>query len=166
MAIVLSVLEEVCALTTKCNIVFVLSVQEELRLRGATVVGYRENPDICISIDVTHATDYPTVNKRIVGDVRVNDGPVIPIGPNFHNSIQQKLREIANNLSRSFQIEAIPGFSGAEAAQIQIAREGIKTGHISIPCRYMLSPVEVASYTDIKSAIDILVKFVKQDGFL
>lgn len=141
------------------SIYFVLSSQEELGLRGARVAGYTINPDVCIAIDVTHATDYPTVNKHKYGDVKINKGAVIPVGSNFSVSLQKELRAIAINRSIPHQIESLPSHSGTDISEIQLSRGGCMSGLISIPCRYMHSPVEIVSYGDILSVVDVLSVF-------
>lgn len=141
------------------SIYFVLSSQEELGMRGAKVAGYSINPDLCIAIDVTHATDYPSVNKHKFGDIKLNYGAVIPVGSNFNSSIQNKLKNIATEKNIPFQTESIPGYSGTDISEIQVSRKGCNSGLISIPCRYMHTPIEIASYNDIHSAICILSDF-------
>ena len=158
-AILLECITSLYNVKTNNNIIFVFTVQEELGLRGATTAGYQINPDVCIAIDVTHATDYPTLDKNYCGDIRLGMGPVIPIGANFNNGIQNRLKQIADINHINYQLEAIPGYSGTDVSEVQTARGGIKTGLISVPCRYMHTPVEIASYTDISSAVDILVKY-------
>ena len=141
------------------SIYFVLSSQEELGLRGARVAGYTINPDGCIAIDVTHATDYPTVNKHKYGDVKINKGAVIPTGSNFCTSLQKELKELAVKFNIPFQVESIPNYSGTDISEIQLSRGGCESGLISIPCRYMHTPVEMASYGDIQCVVDILSSF-------
>lgn len=158
-AVLLSVLKTIMNENTDYTIVFVLSVQEELGLRGARVAGYHINPDICIAVDVNHATDYPTIDKKKNGDIRLNNGCVIPIGANFNKGIQNELKTIAKQMNIAFQIESVPSYSGTDIADIQLSRSGVKTGLISIPCRYMHSPIEVASFHDIQSAIDIISNY-------
>ena len=156
-AVLLSVYEEIRSVDVgyKC-IYFVLSSQEELGLRGARVAGHTINPDVCIAIDVTHATDYPTINKYKYGDIKINKGFVIPIGSNFSLSLQNKLKELAIEHNIPYQIESLPGYSGTDIAEIQLSRGGCLSGLISIPCRYMHTPVEVASYGDVLSVVEIL----------
>lgn len=158
-AVLLSVLQAIKDAETDYTIVFVLSVQEELGLRGARVAGYRINPDICIAVDVNHATDYPTVDKKKNGDIRLNFGCVIPIGANFNMQIQNELRIMAKQKNIAVQTESVPCYSGTDIADIQLSRHGVKTGLISIPCRYMHTPIEVASFHDIQSAIDIIATY-------
>ena len=158
-AVLLSVLQAIVDKNTNYTIIFVLSVQEELGLRGARVAGYHINPDICIAVDVNHATDYPTIDKKKNGDIRLNYGCVVPIGANFNMGIQNELRTIAKQKNIAVQTESVPCYSGTDIADIQLSRDGVKTGLISIPCRYMHSPIEVASFHDIQSAIDIISNY-------
>lgn len=141
------------------SIYFVLSSQEELGLRGARVAGYTINPDVCIAIDVTHATDYPTVNKHKYGDVKINKGAVIPVGSNFSASVQKELRKLATENNIPHQIESLPSCSGTDISEIQLVRGGRMSGLICVPCRYMHTPVEMASRDDIQSVIDVLTAF-------
>lgn len=138
------------------KIYFVLSAQEELGMRGARVAGYAINPDICIAVDVTHATDYPTINKRKFGEVSIGQGAVIPIGSNFSIPVQKFMKRIATEKKINFQTESTPSNSGTDIAEVQMVRDGCKSGLISIPCRYMHTPTEIASYNDLQSVIDIL----------
>lgn len=155
-AVLLSVLQTIKDIETDYTIMFVFSVQEELGLRGARVAGYHINPDVCIAVDVNHATDYPSVDKKKNGDIRLNYGCVIPVGANFNMQIQNDFKVIAKQRSIIVQTESVPCFSGTDIADIQLSRHGVKTGLISIPCRYMHTPIEVASFQDIQSAIDII----------
>lgn len=159
LSVLLSVLKRLLVIETYYNIVFVISVQEELGLRGAKIAGYGINPDYCIAIDVTHATDYPTIDKRKNGDIRLDGGCVIPIGSCFDSLTQNTLRKIAAQKSIHFQIESLPGVIGVDATDIQLTRNGVLTGFVGIPCRYMHSPIEVASYNDITGAIDLLTEY-------
>jgi endoglucanase len=156
-ATLLSVYEKIKSVDVNYkNIYFVLSSQEELGLRGARVAGYTISPDVCIAIDVTHATDYPTINKHKYGDVKINKGAVIPVGSNFSSSLQEELRRLAAECDISYQIESLPSYSGTDVSEIQLSRSGCKSGLISIPCRYMHTPVEVATYGDVLSVVEIL----------
>lgn len=156
----LAVLEKLQHVKVKNNLAFVFSVQEEIGLRGAITAGYNVHPDICIAIDVTHATDYPSINKNAHGDIRVNLGPVIPIGANFNHYIQEQLRELADKNHILYQVESLPSNSGTDLAELQLIKGGCKTGLVSIPCRYMHTPIEIASYEDIDKTIELLQCFI------
>ncbi len=142
------------------SIYFVASSQEELGMRGAKVAGYNINPDICIAIDATHATDYPTVNNKKYGNIKLGQGAVIPFGSNFDISLQRQLKDIAIGNGIAYQLDSIPSYSGTDIATIQVLKGGCRSGLISIPCRYMHTPSEVISVKDITSVVDILSNFV------
>lgn len=141
------------------NIVFVTSVQEEIGMRGAIVASYNIQPDVCIVIDVTHATDYPSVQKSKCGEVNVGDGLAIPIGSDLTVSVQHKLIDLAIQRNIPFQRFALPGASGTDAHAAQVSRGGCLTGLVSIPCRYMHTPVECVSINDVYSAAELLAMF-------
>ena len=144
------------------NIVVVFSVQEEVGLRGAKTATYSVSPDVCIAVDVAHATDYPTVNKSKYGDVRIGRGPVIPAGSDLTPCIQKELKKISQSLGLDYQLLALSGCSGTDINAVQVTKAGCATGLISIPCRYMHSPVEVVSLSDIENVAQILAEFCRQ----
>lgn len=143
------------------DIYFVASVQEELGARGAQTVTEHIMPEIGIAIDVTHATDYPSMSSIKDGDIKLNEGVVISIGPNMHKTISNKLIDIAKNNDIKYQIEIIAHPTGTDARMIQVAGSGVKTGLISIPCRYMHTPNEIVSLEDTDNAINLLTKFLQ-----
>ncbi len=134
----------------------VFSVQEEIGLVGSAPATFSISPDISIALDVTHATDFPNIDNMKYGDIRINKGPVIPIGSNLSSIVQNKIKEQAIKKGIPYQIEALPGFSGTDIAQAQITGSGCHTGLISIPCRYMHSPAEIVSVEDIRSVSQLI----------
>lgn len=132
------------------SLYIVFSVQEEVGLVGSASASFAVNPNLCIALDVTHSTDIPCVDTRKYGDIRINKGPVIPVGSNLSPLLQRKIRNVAKDKGIPFQVEALPGFSGTDVAQVQITGCGCYTGLISTPCRYMHSPVETVSELDLK----------------
>ena len=155
-------LKEIKISNYKC-IYFVATSQEEMGLRGAQVAGYNINPDICIAMDVSHATDYPTINLKKYGDIRLGNGAIIPLGANFDNKLQTKLKNSAQKNNIPYQLDSIPSNSGTDIATIQLIRGGCQSGLISLPCRYMHTPLEAISIKDMESAIDILKNFILSD---
>ena len=158
-AILISLIDRLQNINTRASLFFVFSVQEEVGFRGVITAGYNIHPNIGIAIDVTHATDYPTINKNAFGEIKLGKGPSIPVGPNFSSLVQNKLRDIATQNHIGYQVESISGFSGTDVAELQLLRGGCKSGLLSIPCRYMHTPIETASYDDVLSAIEILFEF-------
>ncbi len=144
------------------NIVVVFSVQEEVGLRGATTASFFVSPDICITVDVAHATDYPSINKAKYSDIRIGGGPVIPFGSDLTPAIQNTLRHFALQKEICFQQLALSGSSGTDASVVRLTKSGCATGLISIPCRYMHTPVEIVSLADVDGVSRILSEFCKQ----
>lgn len=137
----------------------VATVQEEIGLRGAKTSAYDLNPDIGIAVDVTHATDYPTADKKRNGDIKLGAGPVIAVGPNINMKIYDLLVETAKKHKIPYQIEAAPGGTGTDANAIQLTRSGVATGLVSIPNRYMHSPCEMVNMNDVENAVKLLAHF-------
>lgn len=137
----------------------VATVQEEIGLRGATTSAYGVNPHVGIAVDVTHATDCPTIDKSQEGDVKLGEGPVVYRGPNMNPIVVQRLREAADEADIVCQWGAIGRGTGTDANAIQLSRAGVAAGLVSIPNRYMHSAVEMISLEDLDSCADLLAKF-------
>ena len=142
----------------KSDVYFVASTQEELGGRGASVAAAKIKPDECIVVDVTHATDYPTVSIEQYGDIKLGGGPVLFSGPNINREIYQKLQNNAGKVK--YQKEPLAKPTGTDANAIQITGEGIATAVVGIPCRYMHTPNERISMNDVEKAIDILEAYI------
>ena len=160
MAVLLSVAECLHNVNVDNDVYFVATVQEEIRARGAQTVAFDINPDICIVIDVTHATDYPSMSLVKDGDIRLGKGVVIALGPNMDSSISQKLILTACDKNINYQLEAFAKPTGTDANTIQITKNGIPVGLVSIPCRYMHSPVEIIDEEDLKMSAKLLTEFI------
>jgi endoglucanase len=134
----------------------VANVQEEVGLKGAQTSAFQINPDVAIAIDVSHA-DQP--NTLEIGSVPLGSGLGIAVGPNIHPLVQEKLTEVAKANEISFQILAEAGATGTDAWTMQVVREGIPTGLIDIPLRYMHTSVETISITDVERIGRLLALF-------
>lgn len=137
-----------------------ITVQEEIGTRGAITSTHAIEPDVALAFDVTHATDYPGIDKTKYGDIRCGKGPVIARGPNINPLVFQRLVAAAENLNIPYQLEAEPSITGTDARAIQVTRGGIPTGLISIPLRYMHTPTEVVCLSDVKNTVKLIVQFV------
>lgn len=144
----------------KCALYSVSTVQEEIGLRGAKTAAYGIDPQVGIAVDVTHATDYPDIDKRVNGDIKLNHGPVISVGANINTPLGEHLVKTAKAHRISYQLEAAPGATGTDANSLQLTRSGVATALVSIPNRYMHTPVEVISLTDIEAAARLLAEAV------
>ncbi|MFH1452752.1 MAG: M42 family metallopeptidase [Armatimonadota bacterium] len=141
------------------------SVQEELGRRGVRTCAYAIDAQVGIAVDVTHATDYPGASKKKVGDVSLGKGPTISRGANMNHKIFDLLVKAASGHKIPHQIEGSPCDSGTDATLMQLNREGMATGLISIPNRYMHTPGEVIALQDLENAVKLIIAFIeKLDG--
>ena len=159
--VVLEALRRIDAGKLQCSVCAVSTVQEELGLRGARTSAFGFDPHVGVAVDVTHATDCPTVEKKEEGDVRLGKGPVIHRGPNMNPNVVDRLVAAADEHGIAYQLAASAKATGTDANAIQINRAGVAAGLISIPNRYMHSPVETISLDDIDRAADLLARFVE-----
>ena len=121
----------------------VAAVQEEIGLFGARTSAFELRPDIAVAVDVTHATDAPGVDEKELGVHPLGSGPVIGRGSTLSPKVFELLVETAEAEGIEYSIAASGRSTGTDADAIQIARSGIPTGLVSIPLRYMHSPVEM-----------------------
>jgi endoglucanase len=113
-----------------------------------------------IAVDVTHATDYPDIDKRINGDIKIGGGPTISTGANINPPLEALLVKTAKARKIPYQMEAAPGGTGTDANAIQLTRAGVATALVSIPNRYMHTPVEVVSLGDLEAAAKLIAETV------
>jgi endoglucanase len=139
----------------------VSTVQEEIGIRGARTSAYGIDPHVGVAVDVTHATDCPTVEKKEEGDVRLGKGPVIYRGPNMNPKVVERLLETARQHEIPYQLAAAGRATGTDANAMQVNRAGVATGLVSIPNRYMHSPVEMVALADLDQAADLLARFLE-----
>jgi len=138
----------------------VSTVAEEIGLRGAQTSAYGIDPQVGIAVDVTHATDCPSIDKKQQGDIALGSGPVIFRGPNMNPVVTERLIRLANESALPYQLAASGKAVPNDANALQISRAGVATGLVSIPNRYMHSGVEMISLEDIDKAADLLSAFV------
>lgn len=158
--IMLELMRELHGCATDYDIYYVSTVQEEIGLRGAMPAAVQIQPDIAIVVDATHATDYPNVNQKLCGDVRLGSGPSLCVSPDTDRSLIEQLKEAADKSGIPYQMEGHPNASGTEARAIQLQCKGIQTAIVSYPVRYMHSPSEVVSISDIKNCVALLKAFL------
>lgn len=137
----------------------VSTVQEEIGLRGATTSTYGIRPALGIAVDVTHATDTPGNDKKQLGEIRLGGGPAVFRGPNINPRVFEHLRTAADAREIPVQVCGVPRATGTDANTMQLSREGVATGLIGIPNRYMHSPVEVVCLDDMDRAAQLLAEF-------
>lgn len=144
----------------KVGVYAVSTVAEEIGLRGAQTSAFGVDPQIGIAVDVTHATDCPTIDKRQQGDIALGNGPVIFRGPNMNPVVTERLIQTAKDNMIAHQLSASGKAVPNDANALQLNRAGVATGLVSLPNRYMHSAVEMVSLEDLDRAADLLAAFV------
>jgi putative aminopeptidase FrvX len=135
----------------------VSSVQEEIGLRGGVTSTYSVKPDIGICVEVDFATDQPDVDKKQQGDVSLGKGPIVPRGANINPALFDLIVDTARLEEIPIQITGVPRATGTDANVMQISRNGVATALVKIPLRYMHTPVEVLSLSDLENAVRLIV---------
>ncbi|ADJ15217.1 M20/M25/M40 family metallo-hydrolase [Halalkalicoccus jeotgali] len=139
----------------------VSTVQEELGVRGARMVGFDLAPDAAIAVDVTHASDGADAPASRGGDLDLGAGPVIGRGSANHPALVDALREAASEAGIGVQLEALGTATGTDADAFYTARGGIPSLNLGIPNRYMHTPVEVVDTEDLRGSVALLVAFLE-----
>jgi endoglucanase len=143
------------------TLIAVNAVQEEIGGNGAKMVAHRLMPDVAIVLDVTHATDTPTVNIKRYGEITLGGGPSLTHGSANHIEIVQRLIDVAEKKKIPIQHESSSRFTGTDTDVIFTQQHGIPSALVSLPLRYMHSVVEMADLRDIESVIQLLVAFAE-----
>jgi endoglucanase len=144
------------------NVVAVATAQEETRLLGAFTSAFALQPDAAIAVDVTFGKG-PGATDELTYEL--GKGPVIGLGPNFHPGMVNGLRKSAKALEMTVHDEPQARPGGTDAYALQVARQGIPTGLISIPLRYMHTMVESVAVVDIRRTGRLLGEFISRlDG--
>ncbi len=159
--VIIEALRRIEAKNLQCAVFAVSTVQEEVGLRGARTSAFGIDPHVGVAVDVTHATDCPTIEKKEEGEVSLGKGPVIARGPNMNPKVVDLLIDCADAASIPYQLAAEGRATGTDANAIQVNRAGVATALVSIPNRYMHSPVEMISLDDIDHAANLLARFAE-----
>ncbi len=145
------------------NLYATFSVQEEVGLVGASTVAFNIKPDMAIAVDVTSYSDTPKGNKRM--SLALGKGPAIKIKDSASISdrrVVDKLRDLAEKRNIPYQIEILLR-GGTNAAVLQTTGEGIISGTLSIPTRYVHSPHEMVDLNDVENAVKLLVFLAEEE---
>jgi tetrahedral aminopeptidase len=156
-AAVTACLEELQRVRHAWDVYAVATVQEEESLMGGFTSPYEIRPQIAVAVDVTHAKGPGASDWRTVP---LGKGFALDWGPNTHPALFDAFKELAERLDLPFSVEVYPAYSGTDAMGMQIVAEGIPTMVVSIPLRYMHTPVELVSYKDITRTGHLLAQFI------
>jgi len=137
------------------------AVQEEIGSHGAKMITHRLQPDLCLVLDVTHATDTPGIEKAEHGDVELGAGPSLTHGSSNHPEVVKRIIEVAEKNDIPIQHEASSRATGTDTDQIFYQVGGVPSALISLPLRYMHSVVEVAHFDDVEKTIRLFVEVIR-----
>jgi putative aminopeptidase FrvX len=134
----------------------VAAVQEELGSHGARAMAYGLQPDLAVVVDVTHATDAPGVDAGELGEHGLGSGPVITRGAVVSRPLNDLLDEAAESVGIECTTEVAGGATRTDADVVHMSRTGVPTAVVSIPLRYMHSPVEMVELADVEATIAVI----------
>jgi len=143
----------------RCALAAVAAVQEETTFGGSRTSAFSLQPDAAIVVDVTHATDSPGMEVKESGKHELGSGPVISRGSTLNETVFELLHEAAEQEGIGFTIEASGRATGTDADAVHISRGGVPTGLVSIPLRYMHSPVELVALEDVHACARLIAAF-------
>ncbi|MBX3095402.1 MAG: M42 family metallopeptidase [Fimbriimonadaceae bacterium] len=158
----LRLLKDDGGLDPKVGVYAVATVQEEIGLRGARTAAHAINPQSGLAIDVDFAIDHPGLSKSQYGETNIGDGPSVTRGANINPIVFDLIEQGAKAEEIPYQVAAEPGGTGTDANAMQVTRDGMATGLVGIPLRYMHTPVEVLSLTDTANAARIMAAYCRQ----
>jgi len=144
----------------------VATAQEEIGHSGggARTSAYVLEPDVAIVVDVTFSTDVPDIEKKELGDHHIGGGPVLSRGSAAHNAVFEMLAQVAEEEGIPYTLQASPRSTRTDADAIYLTRAGVPTGLVSVPNRYMHSPNELVSISDLRSTAELIAAFVRRLG--
>lgn len=158
--IVAEVLRNLSKRNCAVGVYAVSTVNEETNMGGAYFAGAHIAPTMAIACDVTFATDYPGVDQNKYGEIALDEGPVLAKGAPINHKVNQLLEVAASKLKMNVQYELTPRATGTDADKIRLTGVGVPIGLVSLPLRYMHSPVETASLKDIQQVIELLTEMI------
>ena len=135
----------------------VATAQEEETMGGARTSAFQLRPQLAVAVDVTWGRSTGTPDHKTFP---LGKGPTLGLGPNIHPGLHGTFKEVADNLEIPYAVEVMPRHSGTDAYALQVAAEGIPTMVVSIPLRYMHTPVEVVALKDIRRTAHLLSEFI------
>lgn len=144
----------------KAAVFLVASVQEEIGGHGAALAAYDIDPQIALTVDVTFASDHPSTTEVELGDVKLGGGPTITTGAFVNPRVFQLLTETARAAGMSYQLDLQASHTHTDNDSVRLARAGVATGLLNLPCRYMHSSSEVVSLKDIEETGELMARFV------
>lgn len=157
----LRLLKEEGGLDSGVGVYAVATVQEEIGLRGARTSSYWINAQSGLAVDVNHAIDYPSVSKTKYGQLDVGKGPSVMRGANANPIVFKMIREAAAKEELPYQVDVTGGGTGTDGNAMQLNRAGMAVGILGVALRYMHTPVEVLSLTDVENCARLMAAYCR-----
>ncbi|MHB8636795.1 MAG: M42 family metallopeptidase [Fimbriimonadaceae bacterium] len=158
----LRLLKEDGGLHKSVGVYAVATVQEEIGLRGARTAAYTTNAQTGLAVDVNHAVDYPTVAKTRHGQLDIGKGPSVTRGANINPVCLELILQAAAKEEIPYQLQAAPAGTGTDANAMQVSRHGMATGLVGVPLRYMHTPCELLSLTDVENCARLMAAYCRK----
>jgi len=136
--------------------------QEEITFAGARTTAFSLEPDLAIAVDVTFATDAPDMSEKELGRHRFGSGPVIQRGSTLDPRVFELLHEAGEAEEIPFTVSASARYTGTDADAVHVSRGGVPTAVVSIPLRYMHSPVEMVQLDDVENSARLIAAFAQR----
>jgi endoglucanase len=140
----------------------VSTVQEEIGLRGAKTAAHAVDPQVGIAVDVGHATDTPKADAKRTGEAKLGEGPILHRGANFNPKLGAVVEKTARSAQIKTQMQPSPRGTGTDANAIQLNQAGVAATLVSVPTRYMHSPVEVIALKDAENAVKLVAAIIQK----
>lgn len=144
------------------DVVALAVVQEETTFAGSRTSAFALDPDLAIAVDMTFATDQPGIELGPITKHTLGSGAVIARGTTLHPRLFEVLYAAGEEEGIPFTVESLGKGTGTDADAIHFSRAGVPTGLVSVPSRYMHSPVELASLEDIDNAARLIAAFARR----
>jgi putative aminopeptidase FrvX len=137
-------------------------VQEETTFAGSRTSAYAIEPDVAVVVDLTFATDQPGIELGQITKHELGSGPVIARGTTLHPHVFELLYQTGEQEGIGFTVESLGKGTGTDADAVHLSRSGVPTGLVSVPCRYMHSPVEMVSLDDVDAVARLIAAFAQR----
>lgn len=157
----LRLLKEEGGLDPNVGVYAVATVQEEIGLRGARTSSYWINAQSGLAVDVNHAIDYPSVSKTKHGQLDIGKGPSVMRGANANPIVFKMIRESCDASGIPYQIDVTGGGTGTDGNAMQLNRAGMAVGIVGVALRYMHTPVEMLSLTDVENCAKLMAAYCR-----
>lgn len=156
-ASIIECFKELSKIQHKADVYGIATVQEEVGLRGAITSTYGIVPDVGIAVDVGFG-DMPGLPES--DTIKLSNGPAIALGPHVHPKVYKRLVEVAKEWNIAFSLDPSPYPGGTDAYAIQVSQSGVPSALLSIPLRYMHTPIETLDFEDARKTGRLMALFI------